>query len=177
VWHADILPSGSDSSEPYSANFDIEKLPKLFRQPLWVLPEWLQPWWVSPEWSSTDVALRKLRQMMTDPDCIFCSIVAGKIPADILARTDRVIAFRDLNPQASTHVLVVTADHYPNVVELAAADPRLLAELVAVGAEIAQKHEGGSFRLIFNVGAQAGQSVFHVHGHVLAGELFGGPLA
>jgi len=113
--------------------------------------------------------------MRTEDGCIFCSIVAGDIPADVVTRTDRVLAFRDLNPQAPTHVLVITLDHYPNVVELASADPQALAELVAVGSDVAQKEAGGPFRLVFNTGAEVGQSVFHVHGHVLAGRPFTWP--
>jgi histidine triad (HIT) family protein len=112
--------------------------------------------------------------MTTEDDCIFCKIVAGDIPADVVTRTDRVLAFRDLNPQAPTHALVVPLDHHRDVVELAAADPEALAELVAVGAEVA-KEAGGPFRLVFNTGAEVGQSVFHVHGHVLAGRSFTWP--
>jgi|SRR4051794_24199388 histidine triad (HIT) family protein len=113
--------------------------------------------------------------MTTDPDCIFCGIVAGRIPAEIVTRTERVLAFRDLNPQAPTHVLVISLDHHRDVVELAAADPAALAELVEVGSEVARKEAGGPFRLVFNTGAEVGQSVFHVHGHVLAGRSFGWP--
>jgi histidine triad (HIT) family protein len=112
---------------------------------------------------------------MTDQDCIFCAIGAGQIPADVVTRTDRVLAFRDVNPQAPTHVLVISLAHHPNVVELAATDPETLAELVTVGSEIAQKEAGGAFRLVFNTGAEVGQSVFHVHGHVLAGRPFTWP--
>ena len=113
--------------------------------------------------------------MTTEDGCIFCSIVAEAIPADVVTRTDRVLAFRDTNPQAPTHVLVVTLDHHKDVVALAAADPAALADLVAVGAEVARKEAGGPFRLAFNTGAEVGQSVFHVHGHVLAGRSFGWP--
>jgi histidine triad (HIT) family protein len=110
-----------------------------------------------------------------DPDCIFCGIVAGSIPAQVVVRTDRVLAFRDLNPQAPTHVLVVALDHHRDVPALATADPQTLAELVGTGAEVARKEAAGPFRLVFNTGAEAGQSVFHVHGHVLAGRSFGWP--
>ena len=113
--------------------------------------------------------------MTTEDGCIFCSIAAGDIPADVVTRTDRVLAFRDLNPQAPTHVLVISLDHYRNVTELAAADPQALAELVSVGAEVAKAEAGGPFRLVFNTGAEVGQSVFHVHGHVLAGRSFTWP--
>jgi histidine triad (HIT) family protein len=113
--------------------------------------------------------------MKTEEGCIFCGIVAGDIPGDVVARTDRVLAFRDLNPQAPTHVLVIPLDHYRNVTELAAGDPQALAELAAVASRIAQEEAGGPFRLVFNTGAEVGQSVFHVHGHVLAGRSFTWP--
>jgi histidine triad (HIT) family protein len=109
----------------------------------------------------------------TDPECIFCRIVAGEIPASVVARTDTVLAFRDLNPQAETHILVVPREHHQNVVELAAAQPQVLADLVTLGSKIADDESGGSFRLFFNTGAAAGQTVFHVHGHVLAGRFWG----
>jgi histidine triad (HIT) family protein len=102
-------------------------------------------------------------------DCIFCRIVAGEVPADVVHAGPRVLAFRDLNPQAPTHVLVVPRDHHDDVTALAAADPSALAELVAVGASIAKAEAQGQYRLVFNTGTAAGQSVFHVHGHVLAG--------
>lgn len=101
--------------------------------------------------------------------CIFCRIVAGDIPADVIHRGDRVLAFRDLDPQAPTHVLVIPHDHHADVASLAAADPTALAELVAVAEAVAKTDGHDDFRLVFNTGARAGQSVFHVHGHVLAG--------
>ena len=104
-----------------------------------------------------------------DPGCIFCRIAAGEVPADVVARTGRVVAFRDLDPQAPLHVLVVPVDHHRDVPSLAAADPSLLAELTATAGRDAAELGDGQFRLVFNTGAGAGQSVFHVHGHVLAG--------
>ena len=115
---------------------------------------------------------------MTEPPCPFCAIVAGELPATVVHRGERVVAFRDLNPKAPTHVLVVPAAHHPDVAALAAADAATLAELVAVGARIAAAEApqaAGSYRLVFNSGAQAGQSVFHAHGHVLAGRELGWP--
>ncbi len=108
-------------------------------------------------------------------DCVFCRIVAGEIPAEIVHRGERVVAFKDLNPVADTHVLVVPLDHHQDVVELAAADPDALQEIPAVGAKVSEEagHEG--FRLLFNTGAAAGQSVFHAHAHVLAGHFRGWP--
>lgn len=108
-------------------------------------------------------------------DCLFCRIVSGAIPATEVHRSERVVAFRDIDPQAPTHVLVVPTAHHRDVAELAAADPATLAELVGVGARIAADEAGGPFRLVFNTGAEVGQSVFHAHGHVLGGRSFGWP--
>jgi len=102
-------------------------------------------------------------------DCLFCRVVAGDLPADVVHRGERVLAFRDIDPQAPTHVLVVPLEHHPDVGAIAAADPAALAELVAAAEQIARAEGHDDFRLVFNTGARAGQSVFHVHGHVLAG--------
>jgi histidine triad (HIT) family protein len=107
--------------------------------------------------------------MTGQDDCIFCRIATGELPATIVRQTPRVLAFRDLSPQAPVHVLVVPRDHHPNVAALAAADPATLAELVAVGSEVAAEEAGGHYRMVFNTGARVGQSVFHVHAHVLGG--------
>jgi len=104
-----------------------------------------------------------------DADCLFCRIVAGEVPADVVHEGERVVAFRDLNPQAPVHVLVVPRAHHRDVGSLAAADPAALAELVTVGRDVAGDAGHDDYRLVFNTGADAGQSVFHVHGHVLAG--------
>ncbi|MDQ1625919.1 MAG: histidine triad family protein [Actinomycetota bacterium] len=102
-------------------------------------------------------------------DCMFCGIVAGDVPATIVRETPRLIAFRDIDPQAPTHVLLVPRAHYASVAELAGADPDVLAELVREAATVAADEGHSAYRLVFNTGAEAGQSVFHVHGHVLAG--------
>ncbi|WP_084073467.1 histidine triad nucleotide-binding protein [Demequina sp. NBRC 110052] len=102
-------------------------------------------------------------------DCLFCRIVDGEIPADIVVESDDVIAFRDIAPKAPVHVLVVPRAHHANVAELADASPALLARMAQVAREVADAECGGEFRWIFNTGASAGQSVFHVHGHVLGG--------
>lgn len=91
--------------------------------------------------------------------------------------SERLIAFRDIAPQAPVHLLVVPkTEEYANVTELAAGDPALLAELVATARDLAADHSDGDFRLIFNTGENAGQTVFHVHAHVLAGGLAEGSL-
>lgn len=103
---------------------------------------------------------------------IFTRILEGEIPSEIIAETDNVFAIRDIAPQAPVHLLVIpkTAE-YRNVAELAAGDPELLSELVGVAHSLAAEHADGDFRLVFNTGAGAGQTVFHVHAHVLAGAL------
>lgn len=103
-----------------------------------------------------------------DPDCVFCKIVAGEIPSDRLHEDDQVIAFRDLNPQAPLHALVVPRTHARDVRDLSD-DPELLAHVTRTAASVAAQNADGDFRLIFNTGAGAGQTVFHVHAHVLAG--------
>jgi histidine triad (HIT) family protein len=105
------------------------------------------------------------------PDCLFCAIAAGQIPATIVVDGKRAVAFRDLNPQAPTHVLVVPRDHYPNVAALAAAGDGLLDELVAVAREVADADgiEATGYRVVFNTGQDGGQTVGHVHAHVLGG--------
>lgn len=120
--------------------------------------------------------------MSTEPEVaaptIFERIIAREIPADIVLETERLIAIRDIAPQAPVHLLVIpkTAQHR-TVAELAAADPALLAELVQAAQQLADEHADGDFRLVFNSGAGAGQTVFHVHAHVLAGSLAEGSLA
>ncbi len=87
----------------------------------------------------------------------------------VVLEGERVLAFQDLNPQAPTHVLVISRDHQPTVEALAQVDPEALAELVTTGAAVASEAGEDGYRLVFNTGERSGQSVFHVHGHVLAG--------
>ena len=104
-------------------------------------------------------------------ECLFCAIVAGEIPATKVLETDLILAFRDINPQAPTHVLVVPKAHYPDVAALAAADAALLGEVIDAARQVAADEgvaEAG-YRVVFNTGDQAGQTVHHVHGHVLGG--------
>jgi histidine triad (HIT) family protein len=109
---------------------------------------------------------------------IFSRIIAREIPATIVYETDTLVAFEDIAPQAPVHVLVVPkTERYANVVELAAGDPALMAEMVDAASRIAAERASGEFRLIFNTGGSAGQTVFHVHAHVLAGALEEGTLA
>ncbi len=104
---------------------------------------------------------------MAEPS-IFTRILNGDIPGEILLDTDRVFAIRDIDPQAPLHALVIPkTEDYRDVTELAAGDPGLLAEMVAAAKRLADDHANGEYRLIFNNGASAAQSVFHVHAHVL----------
>ncbi|RLV49582.1 histidine triad nucleotide-binding protein [Nocardioides mangrovicus] len=108
--------------------------------------------------------------MSTDPDCLFCKIVAGDVPAEVVHTDERTVAFRDVNPQAPTHVLVVPRSHHRNAAELAAEDPESLVAVVSAAGQVAVA-EGldTGYRLVFNTGAEAGQTVFHVHLHLLGG--------
>jgi len=115
--------------------------------------------------------------MSTEPT-IFERIIAREIPADIVFENERVIAIRDIAPQAPVHLLVIpkTAE-YANVAQLADGNPALLAEVVATANALAAEHSNGEYRLVFNSGESAGQTVFHVHAHVLGGQLEEGKLA
>lgn len=108
--------------------------------------------------------------------CLFCGIAAGEIPATVVHETDRTVAFRDLHPVAPTHVLVIPRDHYATAADLAEADPAYAGELLAAAAAVARQ-EGltGGYRLVSNTGDDAGQSVHHVHVHVLGGRSLGWP--
>ncbi|SDO21569.1 histidine triad (HIT) family protein [Nakamurella panacisegetis] len=111
---------------------------------------------------------------MTDPDCLFCRIVAGAVPATIVYSDADVVAFRDINPHAPVHVLVVPRLHYADAAALAAADPALVGAMVSGARSVAAGEgvEKSGYRLIFNTGPDAGQTVFHAHLHLLGG----GPL-
>ena len=113
---------------------------------------------------------------MSEPT-VFERIVAREIPADVVFENERLIAFRDIAPKAPVHLLVVPKTaQYANVTELAAGDAALLAEIVATAQQLASEHSGGQYRLVFNTGERAGQTIFHVHAHLLGGELTEGSL-
>jgi histidine triad (HIT) family protein len=108
---------------------------------------------------------------------LFCGIADGRIAAVLVVDGKRAVAFRDLNPQAPTHVLVVPRDHFPDVAALAAAGDGLLDEVVGVAREVAEAEgiEATGYRVVFNTGQDAGQTVGHVHAHVLGGRLMAWP--
>jgi histidine triad (HIT) family protein len=112
-----------------------------------------------------------------DPDCLFCKIVSGQMQATVVRETERTLSFRDLNPQAPTHVLVVPKDHYPDAYALATGDGSLAAELFEQAHEVAAADgiSDSGYRLVFNTGPDAAQTVFHVHCHVLGGRVMTWP--
>ena len=103
---------------------------------------------------------------MTNQDCIFCKIISGDIPATLVAESEHAIAFNDINPQQAIHVLVVPREHHSNIAELAFANEAALVDLIQLGSKVADELSTGSFRFTFNTGVDAGQTVFHAHGHV-----------
>jgi histidine triad (HIT) family protein len=108
-------------------------------------------------------------------DCLFCRIVSGDVEADVVHETERTLAFRDINGQAPTHVLLVPRDHYQDAAALAAGDPEATAELLTAAADVAKAEGHDDYRLVFNTGPGSGQTVFHTHLHLLAGRSFSWP--
>ena len=102
-------------------------------------------------------------------NCLFCSIVAGEIPASTVKENDHVLAFNDINPQAPTHILIIPKVHHENAGELAAADEKVLKELFTMASEIAEEKSLNGYRTVFNTGNDGGQTVFHAHLHLLGG--------
>lgn len=109
-------------------------------------------------------------------DCLFCKIVNGEIPATKVLETEHALAFRDIHPQAPTHVLVIPKRHIPNFQALTAEDGAVLGHVAAaINAVAAQEGLGQGYRVIANVGPDAGQTVDHLHMHVLGGRALGWP--
>jgi histidine triad (HIT) family protein len=105
----------------------------------------------------------------TDPNCIFCKIVRKEISADEVLRDEHVVAFRDLNPQAPTHVLVIPTEHAAHLSDFMQQAPAQAAHLLAAASELGRRFGPGGYRVVMNEGADAGQTVHHLHAHVLAG--------
>jgi histidine triad (HIT) family protein len=105
-----------------------------------------------------------------DEDCLFCKIVAGEVPGDVVHETPTTVAFRDIEPQAPVHVLVISRNHHRTVADLARAEPETAVELLDA-ADVVAEREGldSGYRLVFNTGRDANQLVPHVHGHVIGG--------
>jgi histidine triad (HIT) family protein len=108
-------------------------------------------------------------------DCLFCRIVAGDVPADVVYETEATLAFRDVAPKAPVHVLVIPKAHFPDVAALAGTEPGLAGEVLASAAEVARAAGlmTNGYRTIFNTGRYGGQEVFHVHAHVVGGAPLG----
>jgi len=123
-------------------------------------------------WQDLRLVLNVLgRRLSLNPDCIFCKIVEKKIPAQILFENDRILAFYDLHPQAPVHFLVIPKKHIPSLNEQTPEDKEVMGEILAIIPELARQtgiSETG-YRVIQNNGSQAGQTVFHIHFHVLEG--------
>lgn len=108
--------------------------------------------------------------------CLFCRIVAGEISATVVAETELSVAFRDLDPQAPTHVLVIPRRHAEHAVELAQLAAEEVADVVALAGRVAEQEGlGEGYRLVFNTGPDAGQTVFHAHLHLLGGRTLSWP--
>jgi histidine triad (HIT) family protein len=112
---------------------------------------------------------------MKDDNCLFCKIVAGDIPASIVKKTDRVTVFKDIAPEAPTHLLVIPNQHFANMAEVAASEPALVGEIISVADQVATEIGLSSYRTNINTGAGVGQSVFHAHLHLLGGRAFAWP--
>ena len=110
-------------------------------------------------------------------DCIFCQIINKKIPAEIVFENDRVIAFKDVNPQAPVHILVMPKIHIPTLNDLLPEQTELIGELIQVSKEIAKSNciDKNGYRVGFNCNADAGQTVYHIHLHLLGGRTFSWP--
>ena len=102
-------------------------------------------------------------------DCLFCKIMAKEIPADLVRETDSIVAFRDIDPQAPTHILIVPRRHIARISDLTPEDGPVIADVLQAAREIAKDEGLTDYRLVFNCGAEAGQSVWHIHLHLLGG--------
>jgi histidine triad (HIT) family protein len=114
--------------------------------------------------------------MDRDPACLFCKIVAGEVRSDVLHRDEDIVAFRDVNPQAPLHALIVPVRHVRTLDDLAEADAGLIARIVLCATGLAaDRGFTGGYRLVWNCGPEAGQSVYHIHLHLLAGRRLAWP--
>ncbi|MCI5148172.1 MAG: histidine triad nucleotide-binding protein [Candidatus Electrothrix sp. MAN1_4] len=108
-------------------------------------------------------------------DCLFCTIIQGDIPADKLYEDDELLVFRDINPVAPLHFLVIPKKHISGPSEVTAEDERIIGKMMRIGNQVAKEENIEQFRLVFNNGPEAGQTVFHIHMHVLGGRSLNWP--
>lgn len=114
---------------------------------------------------------------MDDPNCLFCKIASGRIPANIVHETEHVLAFRDINPQAPTHVLIIPRRHIATINDLDDGDAELVGRLLTAARDIARQEgtDAAGYRVTMNCNKAAGQTVFHLHLHLLGGRNFSWP--
>ncbi len=120
---------------------------------------------------------REIRMSDSNPDCLFCKILSGDIPADIIFESETAIAFRDINPKAPTHVIIIPRQHVPTINDISQDDQAIVGSLFLAARAIAAS-EGiadDGYRVVMNCNAAAGQSVFHIHLHLLGGRTLGWP--
>ena len=111
-----------------------------------------------------------------DPDCLFCKIVAGELPAERLYEDDDLLAFKDISPQAPFHALIIPKVHFATLNELEPQDAALAGRMFIAAKSLAEEHELPGYRVVVNTNAQGGQVVYHVHMHVLGGRQMKGGL-
>jgi histidine triad (HIT) family protein len=105
---------------------------------------------------------------MSEASCIFCKIVSREITTELVAETTNTLAFWDITPLAKVHLLVIPKQHHRDVAELSENAPQILSEVLKTATDLAKKYTSGSFKLQFNTGAEAGQTVFHAHAHIIS---------
>jgi histidine triad (HIT) family protein len=115
--------------------------------------------------------LEERRPFLNHSDCLFCRIAEGRIPAEVVMRTEDLVAFRDINPQAPTHILIIPRVHVPSVSDLDGSYAEMMGKMFLAAKELARKEgiEEGGYRMVVNAGPDAGQTVFHIHMHLLGG--------
>jgi histidine triad (HIT) family protein len=121
--------------------------------------------------------VREITEEAPMSDCLFCGIIAGKVKGEIVYRDDSVVAFKDILPRAPVHILIVPRKHIATVMDLEPSDSALVGEIFRVAAKLAQDEgiAATGFRVVVNCGQDAGQSVFHLHYHLLGGRVMGWP--
>ncbi len=109
------------------------------------------------------------------PDCIFCKIAQGQLQSDIIREDDQAVAFRDINSQAPTHILIIPKKHIPTLAEASEQEGGLLGHLLLMARQVAEDQNLTGYRVVINNGVAAGQTVFHIHIHLMGGRAFGWP--